>query len=442
MPVGAIVFFSHRADVAGLKDVHAPGHAERRAKLRFADEEGHTIAQIAWVVGFEPQAAAAFGRSVTVPRHVRRKQGLAHPQALQADLVGLSRGHGIGGSLSQSHHHVCALHGCKGVQLVYQRDVRGNPQSASVFIDGFARALRRFQQQTEQWQLVRRQREAFQSGNCRCRKLACSVSRKLRHKERDGFGSQAIAAAKKIRVWKQRRTLFAVHGIGNKKNVFSCGAAFQRCLTHSLRMHNDCGRARKNKLFRHPERPSHPASGLAQAGGNGHLLDGSAEVIDHAGAATHAGHACGEAMGVHHVRRGLRRAVQQRFAPVAHVLPGAQQGKRPRLLLVFAGEIQLRRSRTLRSDDVRTHARRHLPFHNWQDVAGILARMEHAPCPGAASRRQRLSLQTVRVEAGTHGSKKLLFSPSYSTRNNRSRGCVLHAWRHKALRRQTRSGRA
>src|SRR5207249_693647 len=73
-----------------------------------------------------------------------------------------------------------------------------------------------------------------------------------------------------------------------------------------------------------------------QPDGDGHFLNACAQVIDHAAAVAHCGHAGGKAMLVDNVRGGFRCAVKQGFAPVAYVLPRAQQGKRAWLIVIAA----------------------------------------------------------------------------------------------------------
>src|SRR6267154_2059724 len=58
--VGFVILLSDRGGVAGFIDEHASGGAQSGTKLWFASDEGHAIAEIARVVGFKPQAAAAF----------------------------------------------------------------------------------------------------------------------------------------------------------------------------------------------------------------------------------------------------------------------------------------------------------------------------------------------------------------------------------------------
>src|SRR5262249_35842662 len=81
--IGLIILLSDGGDIAGFKDVHAAGHAQRCAKLRLTPKERHAIAQVAGIVGLKPQAAAAVRRGVAIARHVRGQQGFALPHALQ-----------------------------------------------------------------------------------------------------------------------------------------------------------------------------------------------------------------------------------------------------------------------------------------------------------------------------------------------------------------------
>src|SRR5712671_2811232 len=63
----AVSFVIELADSGGVVrfiDEHASGGAQSSAKLGFASDEGHAIAEIARVVGFKPQAAAAFRAGV------------------------------------------------------------------------------------------------------------------------------------------------------------------------------------------------------------------------------------------------------------------------------------------------------------------------------------------------------------------------------------------
>ena len=155
-------------------------------------------------------------------------------------------------------------------------------------------------------------------------------------------------------------------------------------------------------MLGHAEGASHPASGLAQAGGDGHFLNAGAKIVDHAGDAAHGGHAGGKAVGMHHVIGGFRLAIEQGLAPVAHVLPGAQQGEGAGLLLAFAREIQFSRARALRGHDEGAHPRGHLAFHHGQHVARIFAGVDHAPGPDAVARRQRLGPRMINAETWTH----------------------------------------
>src|SRR5579871_1678938 len=106
-------------------------------------------------------------------------------------------------------------------------------------------------------------------------------------------------------------------------------------------MHDDGSGAGKNKLLSHAEGASHPTAGFTQSGGDGHFFNASAKIIDDTAAASHGGHASGKAMRVDQVRASFRSAIEQGFAPVAHVLPRAQKRERARLVLVAAGKIQL-----------------------------------------------------------------------------------------------------
>src|ERR1700719_1603377 len=88
--VGFVVLLSDSDGVACFINEHAAGGAQSGAKLGFASDEGHAIAEIAWVVGFKPQAAAAFRAGVAIARNVGGEKSFTLPQTFQADFIGLT----------------------------------------------------------------------------------------------------------------------------------------------------------------------------------------------------------------------------------------------------------------------------------------------------------------------------------------------------------------
>src|SRR5215469_4101892 len=80
-------------------------------------------------------------------------------------------------------------------------------------------------------------------------------------------------------------------------------------------------------LFMAAEGASHPTASVALSGGKGQLFNAAVEVIHHARQIAHTGHTGGKRMSVDQISAGFRITLQQRFSPVAHVLPGAKQGE-------------------------------------------------------------------------------------------------------------------
>jgi hypothetical protein len=88
--VGFVVLLADSGGVARFIDEHASGGAQGGAKIRFASDEGHAIAEIARVVGFKPQAAATFRAGVAIARNVGGEKSFTLPQTFQADFIGLT----------------------------------------------------------------------------------------------------------------------------------------------------------------------------------------------------------------------------------------------------------------------------------------------------------------------------------------------------------------
>src|SRR5436190_5445135 len=139
---------------------------------------------------------------------------------------------------------------------------------------------------------------------------------------------------------------------------------------------------REDELFRYTEGAGHPTALLALSGGDGQFLDASGNVINHAGKISDCGHAGGKGMGMNNVGAAFGIALQQRFAPIAHVLPGAQQRECLSRFRVFLREVEFRSTCALRSHNIRTHAGIYLAFYHRQNITRIFTCMNHPPVPG------------------------------------------------------------
>src|SRR5262249_6942429 len=86
--VSFVVSASDNGEIACLQQVGASGPSQGITEVRMAGQKRHSCTQVAGMIAFKPQAAAAARAGVTIARHVSGQQRQTAAQRLQTNLIG------------------------------------------------------------------------------------------------------------------------------------------------------------------------------------------------------------------------------------------------------------------------------------------------------------------------------------------------------------------